>query len=452
MLPGWEQGDINQHVAYGSILLYAPREQQTKMLVGSDDTVKVWLNGTLVHKYVIHRGSSGYQDEFDVTLKEGINVLLVAVYENTGAWSGFFGFAPDAEYTVVPSENRFSLDTDTTQWDVGETFTLRLNAAEVDDLAGWETDIHFDPAILQVNNVREGTLLKQNGGGTHFRRGTIDNTAGRINGVSSTRLTQGGVDGEGTLLSVAFTIKDAGETQITLHGFAAGTSTGEMIIANPIGITVGVKKRDPAYPPYDVNEDGIVDATDILLVIAALGQKLPENPRLDVNGDGVVNAEDLVLVVEHLGEGDAPAASHPALTLGFTLENVGQTLNILRVADDGTLAFKRAIENLEQLLARFIPENTVLLHNYPNPFNPETWIPYQLTDAADVRLTIYATDGKVVRTLILGHQAPGYYTGRSRAVYWDGRNTLGERVASGVYFYTLTAGDFTATRKMLIAK
>ena len=450
---GLGAGDINNHVAYGSIQLHTLQEQQTKMLVGSDDAVKVWLNGQLVHKKAVDRGSSGYQDEFDVRLKEGTNVLLVAVYEKGGAWNGFFGFAPETEYTVVPSENRFSLDTDTTQWDVGETFTLRLNAAEVDDLAGWQSDIHFDPVILQVNSVTEGTLLKQNGGGTHFRRGTIDNTAGRINGVSSTRLTQGGVDGEGTLLSVAFTIKDAGETQITLHGFAAGTSTGEMIIANPIGITVGVKKRDPAYPPYDVNEDGIVDATDILLVIAALGQKLPENTRLDVNGDGVVNAEDLVLVVEHLGEGTAPAAaSHPALTLGFTLENVGQTLNILRVADDGTLTFKRAIENLEQLLARFVPENTVLLHNYPNPLNPETWIPYQLTKAADVRLTIYATDGKVVRTLILGHQAPGYYTGRSRAAYWDGRNTLGERVASGVYFYTLTAGDFTATRKMLIRK
>ena len=338
--------------------------------------------------------------------------------------------------------------------DVGETFTLLLNAAEADDLAGWETDIHFDPAILKVNNVREGTLLKQNAGKTHFRPGTIDNTAGRINGVSSTRLIQGGVDGEGTLLSVIFTIKTAGETQVTLHDFLAGTSRGEMITENPIGITVGVKKRYPVYPPYDVNEDGIVDATDVLLVIAALGQEPPENPRLDVNGDGVVNVEDLVLVVEHLGEGDAPAAaaSHPELPLGFTLENVEQTLNILRVADDGTLTFKRAIESLEQLLARFVPENTVLLHNYPNPFNPETWIPYQLAKSADVTLTIYATDGKVVRTLILGHQSAGTYQSKSRAAYWDGRNQTGEPVASGVYFYTLTAEGFTATRKLLIRK
>ncbi len=99
-----------------------------------------------------------------------------------------------------------------------------------------------------------------------------------------------------------------------------------------------------------------------------------------------------------------------------------------------------------------VPEKTSLLPNYPNPFNPETWIPYQLAAPADVSLSIYAADGRLVRTLNLGHQPVGLYESRSRAAYWDGRNTLGEPVASGLYFYTLTAGDFTATRKMLIKK
>ena len=90
--------------------------------------------------------------------------------------------------------------------------------------------------------------------------------------------------------------------------------------------------------------------------------------------------------------------------------------------------------------------------NYPNPFNPETWIPYHLSEHADVTLTIYAIDGKVVRHLDLGHQEAGYYENKARAAHWDGRNNVGERVASGVYFYTLKAGDFAATRKMLILK
>ena len=99
-----------------------------------------------------------------------------------------------------------------------------------------------------------------------------------------------------------------------------------------------------------------------------------------------------------------------------------------------------------------IPEETSLLPNYPNPFNPETWIPYQLAEPADVTLTIYSVDGKLVQSLALGHQPVGTYQSRSRAAYWDGKNELGEPVASGVYFYTLTAGEFTATRKMLIRK
>ncbi|MDE0400073.1 MAG: leucine-rich repeat domain-containing protein, partial [Candidatus Poribacteria bacterium] len=99
-----------------------------------------------------------------------------------------------------------------------------------------------------------------------------------------------------------------------------------------------------------------------------------------------------------------------------------------------------------------LSKETVLLPNYPNPFNPETWIPYHLAEPADVTLTIYSVDGKVVRRLDLGHQDTGYYQSKARAAYWDGRNSVGERVASGLYFYTLTAGDFAATRKMLIMK
>ena len=90
--------------------------------------------------------------------------------------------------------------------------------------------------------------------------------------------------------------------------------------------------------------------------------------------------------------------------------------------------------------------------NFPNPFNPETWIPYKLAKPAEVTLHIYAVNGTLVRTLSLGHQAAGMYQSRSRAAHWDGKNEFGEKVASGVYFYSLTAGDFSATRKMLIRK
>ena len=101
---------------------------------------------------------------------------------------------------------------------------------------------------------------------------------------------------------------------------------------------------------------------------------------------------------------------------------------------------QRGILFLQQLLVVLTPKETVLLANYPNPFNPETWIPYQLAKAANVTLHIYAVNGTLVRTLTLGHQPAGMYQNRSRAAYWDGRNAFGEKVASGVYFYTFTAG------------
>ena len=102
--------------------------------------------------------------------------------------------------------------------------------------------------------------------------------------------------------------------------------------------------------------------------------------------------------------------------------------------------------------APLLPAETALLSNYPNPFNPETWIPYQLAKATDVTLTIYDVRGVIVRQLALGHRPAGFYYSRGRAAHWDGRNELGEKVASGLYFYTFTAGEFTATKKLLIRK
>ena len=98
------------------------------------------------------------------------------------------------------------------------------------------------------------------------------------------------------------------------------------------------------------------------------------------------------------------------------------------------------------------PKQSLLLQNYPNPFNPETWIPYRLSEAGPVSLSIYNATGELIRTLSLGYQSAGFYQNRERAAYWDGRNTLGERVASGVYFYQLVTPSFQQTRRMLILK
>jgi flagellar hook assembly protein FlgD len=93
-----------------------------------------------------------------------------------------------------------------------------------------------------------------------------------------------------------------------------------------------------------------------------------------------------------------------------------------------------------------------LLQNFPNPFNPETWIPYQIKEASEVKIRIYSAAGELVRELDLGSKLAGVYVTHDRAAYWDGRNASGEEVASGIYFYSIRAGDFAAVRKLTVLK
>ena len=210
----------------------------------------------------------------------------------------------------------------------------------------------------------------------------------------------------------------------------------------------------------DINADGVVNILDLVLVASHFGESSEKGDACgpndcipgDVNWDGVVNILDLVLVASVLGE-DAAAPSISAESLAHLRPTeVRHWLEQARQFAPSDAISQRGIAVLKQLLLTLAPTETALLPNYPNPFNPETWIPYQLAVPADVNISIYSAAGQLVRTLALGHQSSGSYQNRSRAAYWDGRNTLGEPVASGIYFYTLTAGDFTATRKMLIVK
>ena len=219
----------------------------------------------------------------------------------------------------------------------------------------------------------------------------------------------------------------------------------------------------------DVNKDNRVDILDLLLVWTHINSDPNDFQQFDVNGDGFINREDIIEVAENMelpGDRAAPIAFSHNQIEGITIragqvyigstsvsrEAVQQLLHITREVDDGSLVFKQSIAMLENILSRITPNKTLLFSNYPNPFNPETWIPYQLARESKVSVIIYDVKGIVVRTLDLGHQAIGNYISRSRAAYWDGCNEFGERVASGIYFYTLTVGEFTATRKMLIRK
>ena len=198
-----------------------------------------------------------------------------------------------------------------------------------------------------------------------------------------------------------------------------------------------------------------------------------------VHGVNGINSAGLHVIVKNLSTGstvttvvgDAGSTSSQVgyrLTvvdiMGGRAAAIGDTLEISVRSPDTSIGVqplrytvatedvRRSQVQLPALFLQEIPAETTLLRNYPNPFNPETWIPYRLAQGAFVTVTIYDGNGQMVRTLDVGHQTAGVYESQSKAVYWDGRNDLGESVASGLYFYTLTSGDYSATRKMLILK
>ena len=425
---------------YGTVSLHSPRQQDTTLYVGSHNEFKVWLNGTLIHESLRYHASAGYTDSVPVTLKQGRNVLLVTV---RAQYDAYFGFEPNTEYTLANPGVGYTFSK--TPIHLGDTFTLGIRAEDFTDLAGWQFDIAFDPTALEAINVTEGNFLKT-GGTTFFQDGTIDNAAGKIGGLSAARLADQGVGGTGTLLQVEFKAKSGGETTLTLQNFEFGSITGENIPAVPHQIRIVVEGQ---LVPGDVNRDGRVSILDLILVSQQLGKRVSADSPVDVNGDGVVTILDLILVSQGIaGSSAAPPVGAESVDAAMIEAWIAQA----RLEDDGSLAFKQGIANLERLLASLIPEATALLANYPNPFNPETWIPYQLAHAADVTLTIYDTKGTLVRQLDLGYQQAGYYTDRARAAYWDGRNQLGESVGSGIYFYQLRAADYSTTRKMVILK
>ena len=367
-------------------------------------------------------------------------------------------FKPDGQTLASQSDSEVFL------WDV-KTGTSHQIGTEDGAEVGAETSlsIAFSPdgeTLASISWHRPTLRLWDANTGAHLR--TLTGYT-RTEGQAASAYLAFSPDGH--------TIASAGETAIQFWDLNTGeyhigythSHRSRNMVFTPDGQTIASGHRDgsvllwdvtpdsPEVIPEDVNKDGTVNVLDLVVVAGEFGQT-GENDA-DVNGDGTVNILDLVAVAAAFGEVAAAPFVLRQQTVGqLTSTDVQQWLTQAQQANLTDPISQRGIRFLEQLLAALMPKETILLPNYPNPFNPETWIPYQLAKPADVTVTIYAADGKLLRTLDLGHQPIGMYQSRKRAAHWDGRNAVGEAVASGVYFYTLTAGDFSATRKMLILK
>ena len=377
---------------------------------------------------------------------------------------------------------------------VGDTFTQEILARDfvhppITDVSAWQMQITYNPKVLKFMGATEGDFLQGGvGAGTVFTHSTDNNgmvkayqarigeTTDATVAPAVTTLTApvAGVTGSGLLMTVEFKLLEFAEEALGLNNIqisnsqSPGTDITDAasqasrvsyhVVVNPIVAT-------HKFPAVDVNRDGMVNVMDLVVISGALGTVPSDNSRADVNNDGFVNVLDLMLVASSSSWGKAVSptsvrdannsrGSAPPVhaAADITPQAIQGWLDLMQVEDDGSALFDLGIAKLETLLASKIPTETKLLLNYPNPFNPETWIPYQLAKATDVTVMIHTMNGSLVRTLELGHQAAGIYQSKSQAAYWDGRNELGEQVASGLYFYTLTAGDFSATAKMLVRK
>ena len=286
----------------------------------------------------------------------------------------------------------------------------------------------------------------------------------------------------GLVFSVAFSPDGStlasGNQDGTIHLFASGngrhketleghTGTVYAVAYAPDSQTLISGSRDKTLrfwqtptPNADVNGDGLIDAADLAAIAANYGKTVADgaDAAADVNGDGVVDVTDVLLIADALANEQAVAAA-PALASSQespSLPQLSVWLNDAQRLIVRSDSAKRGVAVLEgvmsQLAAQMIPSKTALLPNYPNPFNPETWIPFELADSSRVRVTIYNSSGQTVRVLELGQLPAGAYRSRAKAAHWDGRNALGEPVASGIYYARIEAGSFTALRRMVVLK
>ena len=370
------------------------------------------------------------------------------------------GIAAPGDFVLAPSAQSTTPTTATTDATVnilpvsvaspaiGEQLELSLKIIGGEAVAGYQATLQFDTTALRYVSGANGDYLPA---GAFFVEPVVEGNRVKLNAAS----LAGETSGDGTLATLTFEVIAVKASTLTLSDALLTNSDGEAFVPTVENAEI----TESTQLTGDINGDGIINIQDLVLTASNLG-KTGQNPA-DVNGDGSVNIQDLVLVAGALGTSAAAPSLHPHTLEMLTATQIKQWLSAAQHLDLTDTTSQRGILFLEQLLIALTPKETALLANYPNPFNPETWIPYHLAKDAEVTLRIYAVNGTLVRTLTLGHQPAGLYQSRSRAAYWDGKNTFGEPVASGVYFYTLstestrdsvTAGDFTATRKMLIRK
>ena len=233
------------------------------------------------------------------------------------------------------------------------------------------------------------------------------------------------------------------------------------ISASPIIKRIEARGTKVVYDPIpssekligDVNFDNEVNIFDLVMVASEFG-KIEGNLKGDINFDGLVNIFDLVLVARNFGKSFAVAPSivQKIKLNSAEIQNIAFAIDYLKLNNSHSGAEETILYVLESILTKTLPKQSQLLPNYPNPFNPETWIPFRAAKDGNASVTIYDINGTIIRSLPIGYVLAGNYLGPDKAIYWNGKTDAGEYVSSGTYFYQIKLVDYTETRKMIIVK
>ena len=321
-------------------------------------------------------------------------------------------------------------------------------------LAGWSFDFSYDPKKLSFQEAKIGSFLGAESDKTYFESGILKAEIGLIRRLLATRLAAGGSNGAGQLLELSFKTVGIGASELELKNATLGNPNGQIVplqISNSVIKILGVL-------PGDANIDGKVDILDLVTVGRHFSQKGDQLPG-DLNDDGQVNILDLVIVAKHYGDGEAPATAPAFITLDFDQKLLlNQLANQLANWPNKDVNIQTVIDLLKGSTHLNQVNCTQILPNYPNPFNPETWIPFTVGSENNGQIgtiTIYDSSGRLIRVIDLGQLANGVYFSPNRSVYWDGKTDSGESATSGIYFCVLTIGVYqkiTLSWPMVIIK
>ena len=407
----------------------------------------------------------------EATLDESLVTLTLseAIYERSsftlrgnvqatginGVTIGIFGVdrVSDTQITVELAFDGTDFDTDATLTLIVEAGALAgyngpALTTQISVTANAESIVATTAAPLTEATLHEGIVTLTLSGGTYERSSFKIKNAVTVSGIAGVTIGTFGVD-------------RVSDTEITVELEYAGNIDTDRALTFTVGAGAIVSYNGPAFTAQvsvTALTESIVATTVVPLTEATLDESVV---TLTLKGAkyersiwkirGAVTVSGIAGVTMPWHQPRRKSDTELTVELAFDGTDFDTDSRLTFTVDADAIVGYNGPALTTQITVTANIGNALLV-NFPNPFNPETWIPYQLAKDAEVTLTIYAIDGQVVRRLVLGHQPAGIYQTRSRAAYWDGRNAFGEPVASGVYFYTLTAGDFSATRKMLIRK